>query len=176
MLARGAAAEVAAGHEDRAALRLGLVEHEVRLRRAVGVVAPVGEQLLAQAFARRGRQKARRNDLVGVDVRRAAARRCASESVRIGCMRHCRQLQQFARIGDAAANGATPPRSAGSRAACARPMPWRPSKLRLLVLTEYCPSRTRSPFMPRHIEQPDSRHSAPASMKTRRGPRPRPRA
>ena len=46
--------------------------------RAIGQVAPVGEQLLAQAFARGGAQEARRDDLVGVDVRCAAAPRCAS--------------------------------------------------------------------------------------------------
>ena len=45
------------------------------------------------------------------------------------------------------------------------PTPWRPSKLRLLVLTAYSPFGTVSPFMPRHIEQPDSRHSAPAAAK-----------
>src|ERR1035441_7470760 len=50
------------------------------------------------------------------------------------------------------------------------PGPWRPSKLRLLVLIEYSPLPTTSPFMPKHIEQPDSRHSAPASMKTRSRP------
>src|ERR1039457_6268150 len=50
------------------------------------------------------------------------------------------------------------------------PGPWRPSKLRLLVLIEYSPLPTTSPFMPKLIEQPDSRHSAPASMKTRSRP------
>ncbi len=45
------------------------------------------------------------------------------------------------------------------------PFPWRPSKLRLLVLMEYCPAATVSPFIPRHIEQPDSRQSAPALLK-----------
>ncbi len=46
------------------------------------------------------------------------------------------------------------------------PRPWRPSKLRLLVLTAYCPGESWSPFMAMHIEQPDSRHSAPAARKT----------
>src|SRR6266403_563172 len=44
------------------------------------------------------------------------------------------------------------------------PTPWRPSKLRLLVLIEYCPAATVSPFIPRHMEQPDSRQSAPAAL------------
>ena len=53
VLARGAAAEVAAGDQHLAARGRGLVQHEVGLRRAVGVVAPVGEQRAAEALARR---------------------------------------------------------------------------------------------------------------------------
>ena len=34
------------------------------------------------------------------------------------------------------------------------PVPCRPSKLRLLVLTAYCPGSSWSPFMAMHIEQP----------------------
>ena len=50
------------------------------------------------------------------------------------------------------------------------PAPCRPSKLRLLVLTAYWPGWSWSPFMAMHIEQPASRHSAPASRKTRSRP------
>src|SRR5690606_35681330 len=50
------------------------------------------------------------------------------------------------------------------------PLPCRPSKLRLLVLTAYCPGASWSPFMAMHIEHPASRHSAPASLKTRSSP------
>src|SRR3954462_8508227 len=45
--------------------------------------------------------------------------------------------------------------------------PWRPMKLRLEVETERWPGDTVSPFAARHIEHPGSRHSKPASMKTR---------
>ena len=45
------------------------------------------------------------------------------------------------------------------------PLPWRPSKLRLLVLTAYWPGVSWSPFIAMHIEQPASRHSAPAALK-----------
>ncbi len=75
VLARGAAAEVAARDEDRAALRFGLVQREVRAGLAVGVVAPLGEEVLAEAFARGGAQEAGRDDLVGVDVRERQYRR-----------------------------------------------------------------------------------------------------
>ncbi len=45
-------------------------------------------------------------------------------------------------------------------------MPWRPSKLRLLVEAQRSPGASWSGFMPRHIEQPAKRHSAPNSSKT----------
>ena len=50
VLARGAAAEVAAGDEDRAARGLGLFSTKSGFGAAVGVVAPVGEQPACQAF------------------------------------------------------------------------------------------------------------------------------
>src|SRR5580700_10689644 len=43
------------------------------------------------------------------------------------------------------------------------PRPWRPSKLRLEVEAQRSPGARMSGFMPRHIEQPGSRHSKPAS-------------
>ena len=50
---------------------------------------------------------------------------------------------------------------------CVRPpLPCRPSKLRLEVDAERSPGASWSGFMPRHIEQPACRHSAPASVKT----------
>src|SRR5580693_3041747 len=42
--------------------------------------------------------------------------------------------------------------------------PWRPTKLRLDVDTDRCPGPTVSPLAARHIEQPGSRHSKPASV------------
>ena len=50
------------------------------------------------------------------------------------------------------------------------PLPCRPSKFRLLVLTAYWPGWSWSPFIAMHIEHPGSRHSAPASVKTRSSP------
>ena len=49
---------------------------------------------------------------------------------------------------------------------CVRPpLPWRPSKLRLLVLAQRSPGERMSGFMPRHMLQPGSRHSKPADLK-----------
>ena len=50
---------------------------------------------------------------------------------------------------------------------CVRPpLPWRPSKLRFEVDADRSPGVSWSGFMPKHIEQPGSRHSAPAAVKT----------
>src|SRR5690606_815984 len=50
---------------------------------------------------------------------------------------------------------------------CVRPpLPWRPSKLRFEVEAQRSPSDSWSGFMPRHIEQPAKRQSAPAALKT----------
>ena len=50
------------------------------------------------------------------------------------------------------------------------PLPWRPSKLRFDVDAQRSPGASWSGFMPRHIEQPAERHSAPASRKTLSSP------
>ena len=48
---------------------------------------------------------------------------------------------------------------------CVRPpRPWRPSKLRFEVEAQRSPGCRMSGFMPRHIEQPASRHSKPALL------------
>jgi len=67
-LARGAATEIGAGHED-FGMRPGLaIEDEIRIRRAVGFHAPFSKQAVAQALLGGAREKPRRDDLVGVDV------------------------------------------------------------------------------------------------------------
>src|SRR5262245_66630699 len=50
------------------------------------------------------------------------------------------------------------------------PLPCRPSKFRLLVLTDVLPAGTESPFMAMHMLHLASRHSAPASLNTRSRP------
>src|SRR5690606_23041317 len=45
------------------------------------------------------------------------------------------------------------------------PFPCRPSKLRLDVEAHRSPGCRMSGFMPRHMLQPDSRHSKPAALK-----------
>src|SRR4051794_17239933 len=62
MLARRAAAEVAAGDEDPCAVRLGPVQLEG------GVLPPVEEQELSEAAALDALQELLRDDLVGVHI------------------------------------------------------------------------------------------------------------
>src|SRR5579859_1132377 len=52
------------------------------------------------------------------------------------------------------------------------PLPWRPSKLRLDVDALRSPGAIVSGFMPRHMEHPADRHSAPAAVKTSARPSP----
>src|SRR5690606_30664400 len=68
MLARGAAAEVAAAHEHLRAPRLRPLQNEVGLLLAFGVVAPIGEQMPSQPLARGGGEEPRGDDLIRVDV------------------------------------------------------------------------------------------------------------
>ena len=60
--------EIIAGQQDRRALRARLVQDEIRLRAALGVVAPVVEELVAEPRFGDRLEEPRRNDLVGVDV------------------------------------------------------------------------------------------------------------
>src|SRR5262245_13784594 len=68
MLAGTAAAEIVAGYKDLGALRTRLVEDEIGIGAAFGVVAPVIEELVAEALLGDGLQEPRWDDLVGVDV------------------------------------------------------------------------------------------------------------
>src|ERR1019366_6059061 len=68
VLARRAAAEILARHEDLGPLRVGAVQREVGIDRSFGQAAPVGEDAVAEALLVRHLQEARRDDLVGVDV------------------------------------------------------------------------------------------------------------
>src|SRR5690606_7003766 len=128
---------------------------------------PVGEQLLAEALLGRGGQEAAGDDLVGIDVARGQHDGARVDFPDGGHVDYpfstSRGSVTRPRMAEAAA-------VSGLASRVRAPTPCRPSKLRLLVLTAYSPVGTVSPFMPRHIEHPDSRQSAPASMKMRSRP------
>src|SRR4026209_1728664 len=164
VLARGAAAEVQAGHQHRGPFVRLLVE------RMLGIVlARVLEGVQAQPLVGHRLEEPRRDDPIGVDV--VARHRNASS-------RHLPPRALAHRAASAPA-GCSLCRTAGPRpfraAAAAiagliskvRPvgLPWLPMKFRLLVEALISRPRSLSSFMPRHIEQPALRHSKPASRK-----------
>src|SRR5690554_5307356 len=173
VLARGARPEVGARDEHGAGLVGVLVEHEV------GVAAPRGEQRVLETRARDALEVDGRDDLVGVDV--AAAQRdpdagVGRELLHVECSLAGSQAGCSSVTGaPSSARSATDesvPRIAVAAATsgetrCVRPpLPWRPSKLRFEVDALRSPGASWSGFMPRHIEQPALRHSAPKSKNT----------
>src|SRR5207247_1426189 len=109
-------------------------------------------------------QESSRDDLIGVDVLRR-------KTDGAGC-----DAFEFGHMFNIPRKSVTRPVTADAAAVCGDaskvrpPGPCRPSKLRLLVLMEYCPGSSLSAFMAMHMLHPDSRHSAPASLKTRSSP------
>src|SRR5206468_2828126 len=133
------------------ALHFGLIDDEIRLGIAVRVVAPVVKELLIEAELRSRLEEAGRDDLVGVDVVQRQRDHLAFE---VGEWRHSRVLTSVTTPVMALAAAVS-----GLARKVRPPLPCRPSKLRLLVETLYCPGASWSPFMAMHIEQPGSRHS-----------------
>ncbi len=68
MLARRAGAEVVTRQQNRRALVAGLIQKEVRVRRAVFPFAPVEKQALAQAGPLDRFEKLLGDDLVGIHI------------------------------------------------------------------------------------------------------------
>src|SRR5688572_5792048 len=154
VLARGAAAEVPARKQDGGALVARLVQDEVR------ILAPFGEQALPEPRALDRRQVLLRDDLVGVDVGAVERRH---QAVQDGELVHFLISTKCPAIAAAAA-------MTGLTRWVRPPGPCRPSKLRFEVEAQRSPGSRRSGFIPRHIEQPGSRHSKPASRKMRSSP------
>src|SRR4029078_3289877 len=168
VLARRAGAEVRACYEHRAHVVRRVVEHERR------VAAPGREQSVLETGARDALEVDGRDDLVGVDV--ATAQRYADAGVRGEGVHHwspdvvvstcstadVSRSDGELRVPRTAVAAATGPETRGGRP----PLPWRPSKLRLEVEALRSCGASWSGFMPRHIEHPAPRHSAPASLHT----------
>src|SRR3974390_2079790 len=130
MLARGATAKVASRNQNLTAPGSGLIENEFLLGFAIALEAPVGKQVLTQAFLGCGGQKPSGNDLIGIDI-----------GVR---QNDCCRLNRTTWFHQASSRGsviltqtAAAAAVAGLASSVRAPTPWRPSKLRLLVLTVY---------------------------------------
>jgi hypothetical protein len=68
MLARGAATEVLTYHENFRTFYFGSVQDEVGVGASAVVIAPVGEEVLAETFPGCAFQETGGNDLIGIDV------------------------------------------------------------------------------------------------------------
>ncbi len=128
-------------------------------RALLGVVAPVVEQELAEAGPLDALEELLRDDLVGVDVGPVEDRDARRSTVVNGFIRRSSQSRMSTKWPAIAAAAAI----CGLTRCVRPPWPWRPSKLRFEVEAQRSPGARMSGFMPRHIEQPASRHSKPAS-------------
>src|ERR1019366_7055614 len=152
VLARGAAAEVLPGDEDR-----------VGRQPPPRLLGPVVEEELAEARALDALEELLGHDLVGVDVGAVEeADRPCDDAYRI----HQLQLLMSTKWPSIAAAAAI----CGETRWVRPPRPWRPSKLRFEVEAQRSPGARMSGFTPRHIEHPATRQSKPASRNTRSRP------
>src|SRR5262249_12910456 len=158
MLARAAAAEILARHQDLCLAIGGLVEDEIGILRSVLAIAHLVEKRLAEAAPLDGFEMLLRDDLVGVDIDHRQRRREASEArdfVHRVPPYPGPRTRASRRVPAAAA-------AIAGLTRCVRPpRPWRPSKLRFEVEAHRSPGSSLSGFMARHMEQPGSRHSKP---------------
>ena len=121
------------GDQDRSSLELRAVEDEVRV-----VLAPGREQTLAESGALHALEVHRRDDLVGIDVASLEGNSAALDFLD---WFHGLML----RVGYRSAGVANVPAMAVAAATCGEtrwvrpPLPWRPSKLRLLVDAQRSP-------------------------------------
>src|SRR4051794_36831646 len=159
VLAGGPGAEVRSGDEHRAVVVRLLVEHER------GIVAPGGEEAVAESCTGHALEVDGRDDLVGIDIAAAegdADAGVGGEGIHQISSRSAVELS-VPRIAVAAATG--------TETRWVRPpLPWRPSKLRFEVDALRSWGASWSGFMPRHIEHPAPRHSPPASLKITSSP------
>src|SRR5579883_2022370 len=165
VFARGAAAKVILGQQDRHALIAWQVQHEgwIGLRALRIGEAPIRKERALEAAAPDGFQKARRRNLVGIDV--CAVQRQDLAGVCCKWFHIDLFLSYHSRISTKCPAQAAAAAIAGLTRWVRPPRPWRPSKLRLLVEAQRSPSESWSPFMAIHMLQPASRHWKPASRK-----------
>src|SRR5436190_3099605 len=152
VLARGAAAEVPPGGQDR-----------VARQHPPGLLGPVVEEELAEARALHSLEELLGDDLVGVDVGAVQDRDAAVDDGDRLHQLHSLMSTKWPSTAAAAAIW-------GETRWVRPPRPWRPSKLRFEVDAQRSPGWRMSGFIPRHIEQPAVRHSKPADLKTSSSP------
>src|ERR1700722_748064 len=167
------ATEVLARDQDFGVLIVGVIEDEIRMGlarvRSFLNAPPIVEQERSIAGAFDPLQELLGDDLVSIDV--LAVQVCdhslmfaewlhGSDTSGVGTGLNC-HLRTSVKWPETAAAAAI----MGLTRCVRPPRPWRPSKLRLLVEAQRSPGARMSGFMPRHMEQPGSRHSNPAVRK-----------
>src|SRR5262249_45913642 len=114
--------------------------------------------MLAQARALDGLQKLFWNDHVRIDIDHGKWGRNAGK--------FCKSLHHTISLTSASLPVTAAAAAIAGLIRCVRPpRPCRPSKLRFEVEAQRSPGSSLSAFIARHIEQPGSRHSKPASTK-----------
>src|SRR5690606_22635208 len=174
VLAARAAAEVRAGDHHRGAGPRGVVER-MALLAAVRRVPLVVEQRVAEAVEGHRLEEPGGHDAVGVDVvaghghRRAADAHDGLERAHATTSRPTPNTSRASEISPVTAAAAT----ITGLIRTVRPVgePWRPLKLRFDDEAQSWSPTSLSGFIARHIEQPASRHSKPAALKTLSMPR-----
>ena len=125
-------------------------------------ITPVVEQVDPKPGALDRLQVLLGDDRIGIDVGPVKCRDDASEIFQIcSCLT---PLSARARPQNAPRRRRRRP-SPAKPGGCGHPGPADPSKLRFEVEAQRSPGSSRSAFIPRHIEQPGSRHSKPAARK-----------
>ena len=157
----GARTEVLPRHKDFPAVP-GIVEDESGIGGSVAVVTPVAEQVLAEKPLVAGRrlQEAGGYDLVRVHILEGKGHAGRFDDIEF--LFHNKVLGSVTTPVTAAAAAVS-----GLARRVRDSGPWRPSKLRLLVDTQYFPGGILSSFMARQAEHPGCRISKPASSRTR---------
>src|SRR5688572_7897202 len=134
MLTRAAAPKVIACDKHFSTLRAQLVQDEIRIRAALRIVAPIEEEVSVKPFFADGLKETRRDDLIRVDIIDRQRNNPAFEGGELFHFETSRVLTSVTRPVMALAAAVS-----GLAKNVRPPLPWRPSKLRLLVETLYSP-------------------------------------
>src|SRR6185503_5593234 len=168
MFARRTATEILTGYQDRGTAITRFVQDKRIVSFSARLETPIVKQELPETGAFNSFEELFGNDLIGIDVcpveRNNRAGMCA------------KRFHEVRYLNSHSLTSVKCPMMAAAAAIigltrCVRPpRPCRPSKLRLLVEAQRSPGCKISAFIPRHIEQPASRHSKPDSRKIRSRP------
>ena len=147
-----AAAEILSCHQNLPAVG-GVIQYEVFVRCAVGVVTPIAEQIVAESLFVSRFQEAGGDDLVGIDILQREGHTCAGDDIEF--LFHLSLFFYINVLGSVITPVIAAAAAVSGLARRVRePGPCRPSKLRLDVDTAYFPAGILSSFIARQAEHP----------------------